>query len=338
MTLPPQKGEHNLPASQALQLVELVKRWHVTGEELLSEFGLSEAELEEPHARLSVATMGAITERARELTGEPGIGFYLGLQKRASMYGFLGFATMSAATLGEAIELAVQYTPVVTTAIGFRLKVEGSVASLVIETKEDVGPAHDVALTSLIVGMWQIGNALTGCRLTGSVDITLPEPPYFARFAHLVPTVRFNQAVDQIVFDASNLDLPLVTPDRAALRLAREQCERELMALGFDGAIVERVRHQMQKPDGFRSLHEVASLLHLSPRTLKRRLAAQGVSYSELLDKERYERSLLLLHSSEATLEEIAERLGYSTVPNFVRAFRRWSGTTPAAYRRERKT
>jgi len=51
-----------------------------------------------------------LSERARTLSGEPGIGFYLGLQKQASMYGFLGFATMSAATLREAIELAVRYT------------------------------------------------------------------------------------------------------------------------------------------------------------------------------------------------------------------------------------
>jgi AraC-like DNA-binding protein len=201
----------------------------------------------------------------------------------------------------------------------------------------DMGAARDVALMSLVVGLKQIAKALTGRDLRGTADISMPEPPYFKRFTHLVPKVRWDQPVTQLVFDSALLDLPLVVPDRVALLLAREQCEKELRALGFDGALVERARRLLPKPDGFRSLAELAEALRTSPRTLERRLAARGFNYSKLLDQERCEKALLLLRSPEITIEEITERLGYSTVPNFVRAFRRWTGKTPAAYRRGKK-
>jgi AraC-like DNA-binding protein len=162
----------------------------------------------------------------------------------------------------------------------------------------------------------------------------MPEPDYAHRFSGLLAHVRYDQPVTQLVFDAKYLDLPLVAPDRAGLRLAREQCERALRDLGLDGGIVERVRSLVAGPQGVRTLEEVAAQLRLSARTLKRRLAAQGVSYSELLERERCQRAQFLLRSSELPLLEITERLGYSTLPNFARAFRRWTGQTPAAYRR----
>jgi AraC-like DNA-binding protein len=72
-----------------------------------------------------------------------------------------------------------------------------------------------------------------------------------------------------------------------------------------------------------------------SPRTLKRKLAAQGVSFSALLTEARHEAAMRLLRRSTLSLDAIAERLGYSTAPNFIRAFRRWSGQTPTEYRRK---
>ena len=85
-----------------------------------------------------------------------------------------------------------------------------------IEEKGSFGSASDVVITSLIVGIWQIGNALTGLSLRGCVDFAFPEPPYFARFAPLAPgPVRFDQPRHQLVFDKSILKLPLVLSDPA---------------------------------------------------------------------------------------------------------------------------
>jgi AraC-like DNA-binding protein len=326
---------HTFPASHALQLVTLVRRWNISAEELLEGLDLSEAELEAPHARISVETLCAVSERARMLTAEPGIGFYVGMQKRLAMYGYLGFAAMSAATLREGIELAVRYAPIVSTSLSFELRVHGETATLTIEEHVDLGPTHDIGIFSLLVGMRQITIMMVGQALGEAVtDIPLAKPAYFDRFAHLLPGVRFDQPKLRIHFAASALDLPLVTPDRAALALAREACERQLNELGFEHQLPARVRRLAIGPEGLRSIDEVARALRLSTRTLKRKLAVGGASFSTLVEREREERSLELLGAAELTLEEVAQRLGYSSVPNFARAFRRWRGESPAQYRR----
>src|SRR5688500_13149474 len=91
----PATSGHSLPAAQVLSLIELLKRWQVSARDLLAPFGLDESALEEPNARLPTELMREVLERARALTGEPGLGFYLGLQKRVSFYGFVGYAAMS---------------------------------------------------------------------------------------------------------------------------------------------------------------------------------------------------------------------------------------------------
>lgn len=327
----------SVPAAHAAQLVRLVRHWNVTPEQLLSGHELTEEALETPQGQLPIETMNQLVARARTLTGEPGLGFYMGLQTRASAYGILGLGITSAASLGEALELAVKFTPVVTGALSLRLRVEGRLASLIVEEHTDLGSVRDVALISLLVGFGQIGNALTGRELHGTVDLAIPEPPYFYRFAHIAPAIRFDQDVTQIIFPAAALDLPLAAADPAWLRLAREQCENALDAVGREGTFDGQVRRVLANGDDFRTLEEVAAELRLSPRTLARRLAADGCSFSSLVNEERLEKALLLLRSSRYSIKDVTERMGYSTTTNFVRAFRKWTGRTPAAYRRSMK-
>jgi AraC-like DNA-binding protein len=341
MSQPSSIVQHSVPAAYADQLVQLVRNWGITGAEMLAPVGLSETAIQDPHARIPIETFGALLERARTLTGEPGLGFYLGLKKRISVYGYLGFAAMTAGSLREALEMFVRFTPTLTTSIGLRLHVEGTLASLFVEEHFDLGASRDIALINLMVGMREIGRKLTGRDLDGDhADMALAEPAYAHRFRHLLPNTRWGQPATRVVFDAAYLDLPLAHADRVAVKLAREHCERALDALGYDGDFAERVRHAISNSggvNGFPSLDVVAAGLAVSPCTLKRRLAAQGLSFSALLDRARCDKALLLLESPKLSLDAVAERLGYSTVPNFVRAFHRWTGGTPAAYRRERR-
>jgi AraC-like DNA-binding protein len=328
---------HTVPGSQALHLIELLQRWDIPADQLLSDTSFTEASLEDPRTRLPVPVWAALIERARMLTGEPGLGIYLGLQKRVSKYGYLGFAAMNAATIREAIEIAVKFGPIFTTAISLTLEVEGSTAIISAHEHADWGSARDVGTFSFVIGLGRMFSALTKQELSRDrwVEFRIAEPSYFPRFAHLFPPARFDQPVQRVGFDAALLDQPLATPDRAALRLAREQCERELAQLGFSSSIAAQVRRCIVYDAGIRSLEQVAQLLRTSPRTLKRRLAEDSTTFSDLIESERQARALLLLRLSELSVDAIAQRLGYSTATNFARAFRRWTGTTPAAHRRE---
>ncbi|HET6336052.1 MAG TPA: AraC family transcriptional regulator [Polyangiales bacterium] len=326
---------HTLPGSQVLQLADVLSYWEIDATELLDGSGLDARILEAPDARISVDAFNRIVTRARKLTGEPALGIFMGLKRRVTMYGYLGFAALSASTFREALELAVRFSSTITTAVKLSLHVERGQAALRVDETCDVGECRDVALLALILGLDQIGRALTGHDLGGEAQLAISRPPYFDRFENLIMRMRFDQPVTQLVFDANMLDLPLKSPDRAGLRLAVEQCERALRDHRLDIGIVERVRSLIPTDAGFRSLEEVSASLRLSSRTLKRRLASQGVSFSTISDQERCRRACTLVAASSLPLVTVAERLGYSSMPNFARAFRRWTGRSPAAYRRD---
>jgi AraC-like DNA-binding protein len=334
--LPHPPGEqHTVAAGLFYPLVELVKHWGVTAEELLLPFGLRETDVSEPHARLPHSLHLAIIDRARTLTGEPALGIFWGLQIRASVFGYLGFATSSAAKLGDAIELAVQFAPLASTAEGMRLRVEGNQASLFLDERVDTGGVRDVIAMARLVSLWRIGETITGRELQASAEVAFPEPTYFARFAHMAPTVRFDRPATRALFSAEALEYPLTGADPMALRLAAEQCGRELLHLTGGGRLVRAVRSLLWRQEGgLRSPSEVASMMRMSPRTLRRKLESQGQSLSTLFDQERCDRAVSLLAIPELSLAQIAERLGYRNVQSFERAFRRWTGATPAAHRR----
>src|SRR4029434_9500938 len=115
--------EPSLPGVHTLHLVELVGRWNVSPNELLEGVSLSPEQLYEPAVRVSIGTVNRLVERAIALTGEPGLGFYMGLQMRISAHGYVGFAAMTASNVREALELAVRFTPTRTTALALRLVV-----------------------------------------------------------------------------------------------------------------------------------------------------------------------------------------------------------------------
>ncbi len=88
-----------------------------------------------------------------------------------------------------------------------------------------------------------------------------------------------------------------------------------------------------ESDDGYPTLARMASWMCMSPRTLKRRLRAHGVRFRQLLDGARFRESARLLENSQLTVEQIALRVGYSSPANFSRAFRRWAGHPPGAFR-----
>ena len=83
----------------------------------------------------------------------------------------------------------------------------------------------------------------------------------------------------------------------------------------------------------FPPITDVAKQLHMSTRTVKRKLAEHGTTFSALRDDQRRQRALLLLDNRELSIGEVAQKLGYSELPNFTRAFKKWTGMTPVAYR-----
>jgi len=83
----------------------------------------------------------------------------------------------------------------------------------------------------------------------------------------------------------------------------------------------------------FYDLRRIAASLQMTPRTLRRRLAGQRTSFTEILQKWRRRSAITLLRNKNLTVKNIAARLGYSHSSNFERAFKRWTGHAPGSYR-----
>ena len=96
--------------------------------------------------------------------------------------------------------------------------------------------------------------------------------------------------------------------------------------------MLSRVRALLRDDLGL-ALPEIARRVSMSPRTLKRRLAEQGTTFSELIDDARRQKALALLEDRRLTIDAIAGQLGYSDTANFTRAFRRWTGKSPGEAR-----
>lgn len=325
-----------LPSAYVLLFLDVANRFGVTDEDLLGPFGLDRQALLETHDRLPLTVVNDVVIRALALTDEPALPFHVGMQMKISTHGFIGFAAMTADNVAQALELVQRFSELRLLGVQIRTEVTAGQAVLDISTDLTLQPLRNAVLAALMVGFGQMAQVVTGQTLYGIAEIEIPEIPRYRELAYRLPAqIRYNQPHNRILFDASYLELPLLMSDTVSMQLAVKQCENELAALGHFSPFVREVRQLVFDPaTGFRSLEAVAELLNQSERTLKRQLAQEGTTYSDILEDLRRQEAMRLLLQTQDSLERVAEALGYSDVANFNRAFKRWTGTTPAQYRK----
>lgn len=329
-----------VPTVYAAQLSQLVARWGVNSADLLAGTGLSAEQLADTEGRLKPAAMAALVHQAYRLTGEPGLGFYFGLQLKLSSHGWLGLAAMTSTSLREALVIAVRFVRLRSAELNIHLHQHGDQAVIEIEERLPLGELRSFVFESLFTCLAHIGALLLGHPVQGRAEFMMAEPAYFRGYAHFLPgAVAFGCARNGLVFPASYLDEPLAMADPIARSRALAECERELAQIGEVSQLLVSVRRQLASwPEGFPSLIQLADLRHTSARTLKRQLSAHGSSYRDLLEDVRESRALTLLADPAQSVERIAEVLGYRDGSNFNRAFKRWRGVAPSAWRKQQAT
>jgi AraC-like DNA-binding protein len=314
-------------------LIEVATRLGVTQEVLLAESGLTAADLEQSDNRVDYYTFGHLLKRAVLLTREPGLGFLMGLQMKASNHGLLGYAAMVSSTMGEALALAQRYIEIQTATVQLRTERAGQDAILHIEQRLPDFPLNEIVIQFMMVGFTQMAKMLTGQQVRGHAEMSIDRPDYFDRFVDILPgEVRFGQSRNALVFPASALDLPLIMADAIASKISTAQCERDLSQLVDNRTLGQVVRDMaFDTGEGFLSLEQVAEKLHVTPRTLQRRLAEESLVYNDMVSDMRKSKAQQLL-SQGKSVQDVALHLGYSDATNFSRAFRRWTGDSPRQF------
>ncbi|WP_039926833.1 AraC family transcriptional regulator [Alcanivorax sp. DG881] len=328
--------EYSVSAEYLALLLDVLSRRGVPTETLLADTRIEPGCWRDPQARITAQDFEVVATRAMALSGEPWLGWELGASMTLSSHGFLGYAAMSSATLGEALELAVKYFRTRSTLVQLETFTDGDMAVMQINELLALGDLAPLIMESLFSSFHFMGEKLVpGLDVIGELRFSYPEPDYFARMRPVMPVpVYFDCAYNQMRFPVERMQYPLQFADPRLARMAADQCEQEMASIKLPPPLLGQVRRIILGGGGrFPGVEEVAGELHMSSRTLKRKLQQLGTSYQEVLDGLRKGLAVEYLTQSEKTVDEIAMTLGYSDASNFARAFRRWTARSPSDYR-----
>lgn len=334
--IPEELQKPTVPIGYVLMTLQLAAEHGVGREAMLKDVKFPLALLEQPDARLGLLEYGHLCVRALQLTREPALGYEFGLRNTLTAHGLVGFGLMCQPNIRAAIEFASRFfTPLRVPGWDTRFFIEDDMA--VVEAFETVpyGLLRQYAIDMLLVSFATTLRPLLPPDAGLELRFACAEPPYYSRYREQIPPAQFSKGANQIRFPASHLTRPLPSANAITARLVARECERELALIGHTEDLLERVRAVLLNEHGqYPSLDDVATRLFMSSRTLKRRLQQHGLSYQHLLDEARKRDCMRLLEDPSLTLEEIASRLGYTTATNFGRAFRKWTGRSPGAFRK----
>lgn len=329
--------EYSFAAEYVPLLISILEKRGIPQEQLLRDTGLQPALWREPGARVSAEQLEKVIRRALALTGDDWLGWEFGAAMTMSTHGFLGYAALSSETLGEAIELAVKYFRTRSTILDLQLVFDGDMAALQLE---ELISLNDLA-PFLVEGLFSSFHFMTMKVLPdmpiddGELRFAYPRPHYFDQLKPLIPVpCLFDCAYHQMRFPAWKLNEKLHFADPRLASMAAAQCEQELASIKAPPGLLGQVKRIVLSHSGrFPSVDEAASELHMSSRTLKRKLQQLGTSYQKILDDLRKGLAVEHLTQTSSTVDDIALMLGYSDASNFARAFRRWTGKSPTDYR-----
>ncbi|MGB1580734.1 MAG: AraC family transcriptional regulator ligand-binding domain-containing protein, partial [Nevskiales bacterium] len=223
---------------------------------------------------------------AAHLLNEPGLGMELGLRMRPTAHGFMGYAAISCHSLREAMQLSLRFMRLRQRHIRAEYFTEANHGVIRLRETHSFGPVRHFFIEGMLIGVARSAEYVVGEALPGmALWLDYPEPEYFERYRSELPQLRFNMPEVRIMIPEVDLDRPLRMADPVASQQAIEQCERELARLGDSDELIPEVRTMLEdkllEPP---NLEEVAASLFMSPRSLKRKLQAQGSSYQKLLD------------------------------------------------------
>jgi AraC-like DNA-binding protein len=292
---------------------------------------------EDSESRIRHDAVVALWNRVATLTGDPDLGLHVAEAIRPGMFGVIEYVARTSPTLGVGFERLFRYHRMLHDAAETRLQRSPSHAVLSHVLPLPGGAPR--AVSDFVLASWLVaGRYVTGVAWK----------PEEVRFAHRAPAdiseyrrifdapVTFGHQRSELVISPPIIDLPLVTADAALSSIVEAQASAMLEAAPAGEGAIDSIRRVLTDElcDGEPTLERVAKRLHMSGRTLHRRLKEQGASFRLVVGEVRLELARRYLRERQATIGEIAFLLGFSEPSAFHRAFKRWTGHSPAAFRR----
>lgn len=303
----------------------------------LGRAGLAADLFDQPRVLVATEELFAFWKSVGELAPDPAIGLALSTVDGTQQFDPLVLAALSSENLGAAIERAARYKQI-TCPEEIRSRVEDTEWHVEFRWTEADTLEPEVLTDLCFAWLVNIARQGTGTRLAPLRLNLVRRRSYTAALeTHFGCPVRYGTATNALVFRSSDATRTFVTHNSELLALLAPQLDAELKQLRSQQSFSERVHAAIQQKMAGRrpKIDEIARSLHLSARTLQRRLQDDGSSYQKALEQARHQMARLYLRHSRLELGETAYLLGYEDVNSFVRAFRTWEGVPPAHWREQ---
>jgi AraC-like DNA-binding protein len=298
--------------------------------------GLRPSQLSAELSELPMDAFARLVEEAIAISREPALGLLVGDRLRINTWGVLGFAAMNGASLRQVVEMLARYIALRTSLVSLAVQVHRQELRLVLLEPVALGRIRRPVFETVVLALKHaLEFSAAGSGPVSRLAFNLPAPAY-ADFARQLVRCELSWSANWtgLAVPIARADERLSAADAAAFAQAEQLCERELRRLSRQQTTTARVqRLLLESANGLPALPLVARQLHLGERTLHRRLLDEGTSFRQIVEDLRCKLATEHLHSGTLSVQEVAFALGYTDLANFRRAFKRWHGQSPSAYR-----
>jgi AraC-like DNA-binding protein len=303
---------------------------------VLRRAGLSQNLFDQTRILVSTEELFALWRAIGEISKDASIGIRLGTESSIARFHPMGLAALSTESFGAAIHHMARYKRLSAPEEILHEKVEDEWAiqfrwSLAVDIEPAVLVEHCFAWI-LTIAREGTGKQIKPLR----VELVQPRSHTKALEKHFGCPVACGSSRNAIIFRAEDAAIPFVTRNAELLEMLAPQFDQELKErTANEDHFVDLVRGAIQQRlTGHRPVvDDVAKDLHMSPRTLQRRLQDSGSNYQRVLDEARHQMARYYLGNSVLELAEAAYLLGYEDANSFARAFRAWEGMPPKHWR-----
>lgn len=280
------------------------------------------------YGRLWLAMAAALDDEFFGLAARP---------MRVGSFALLGHAVLHTRTLEQALRRSLRFLRVVLDHPHGTLQASGGEARIVLA---DVGPPRPAFayrtfwLVLLGLACWLIGRRIPLRR----IDFSCPSPEHRADYSQFFGApVHFDRPDCRLTFDAAYLRLPTIRSEQALKAFLRSAPANILVRYRHDTGWVAKIRAHLKTVAAadWPNFDALAAQLDVPPATLRRRLRSEGQSFAAIKDELRSVMAQALLRDGERSVADIASELGFSEPSAFHRAFRKWTGRSPGAFRRD---
>lgn len=321
-------------------LAEVVAVTGIEVERVLSHAAVESDRLTDPYGWFSLEEFDRLMLAALELTGDAALGLHWVEQSPLVQFDLLGPLVAQSESLRAAIETMLRFQPIMTDRPELTFVDRGGSGVLYCTPLAVSDAGLRMRSEMVTVGMARLLKYLGGPAGPDirKVSFEYARPSYGVEYDRIFGTaVRFEQSYTGVDFDYVALDSPQPRRNAELRGVLAAQAERLLSRVLDEQTYREQLKRLLRSTQPVApEMPEAARTLGMSERSLRRRLADEGVSYSQLVEESQVELARAMLEEPTRSIKEVAHELGFTSASGFHRAFKRWTGTSPALFRARR--